>query len=194
MFVQQLRLTGILLCCLLVLVFELFFHLLQCILLFVLFLVFLIGIFWFATNPSMGAGLTLSFIAGLSMIFLPCTLPMAFVIVPMTMGKAPLKGFLMAISFGLGLSVTLSIYGVAVAAAGEFFGLTATTQLMLVIGGAAALLFGLSEIKLIKFRLPSYSGKFPDLTTMPAANSPILGARPPIRSAISMTISASSIR
>lgn len=129
---------------------------------FFLFLIFVIGIFWFIFNPELGAGLSLSFIAGLTMIFLPCTLPMAFVIVPMTMGKAPLKGFLMAVSFGTGLSVTLSFYGVFIAYVGQFLGLTAATQIMLIIGGAASLLFGLSEIGLIKFRLPAYSGKFPD--------------------------------
>ncbi|MCH8050161.1 cytochrome c biogenesis protein CcdA [Patescibacteria group bacterium] len=129
---------------------------------FVLFLIFVIGILWFISNPEMGAGLTLSFIAGLTMIFLPCTLPMAFVIVPMTMGKAPLKGFLMALAFGLGLSITLSFYGIFIAYIGQFLGLTAATQIMLMIGGGASLLFGLSEIRLIKFRLPSYTGKFPD--------------------------------
>lgn len=127
-----------------------------------LFLIFVIGIFMFLTNPEMGVGLSLSFIAGLSMIFLPCTLPMAFVIVPMTLGKAPLKGFLMALSFGLGLSITLSFYGVFIAYIGQFLGLTAATQIMLIIGGGAALLFGLSEVRLLKFRLPSYTGKFPD--------------------------------
>lgn len=129
---------------------------------FVLFIVFVIGIFWFLTNPGLGAGLTLSFIAGLTMIFLPCTLPMAFVIVPMTLGKAPLKGFLMALFFGLGLAITLSFYGVFIAFIGQFLGLTAATQLMLIVGGVASLFFGISEIGLIKFRLPSYTGKFPD--------------------------------
>ena len=129
---------------------------------FVLFIIFVIGIFWFLSNPEMGAGLTLSFIAGLTMIFLPCTLPMAFVIVPMTLGKAPMKGFLMALFFGLGLAITLSFYGVFIAFIGKFLGLTAATQIMLIVGGSASLFFGISEIGLIKFRLPSYTGKFPD--------------------------------
>jgi len=129
---------------------------------FVLFIIFVIGVLWFLTNPEMGVGLSLSFIAGLTMIFLPCTLPMAFVIVPMTLGKAPMKGFLMALFFGSGLAITLSFYGVFIAYIGQFLGLTAATQIMLVIGGSASLLFGLSEIRLLKFRLPSYTGKFPD--------------------------------
>ncbi|MCH7641334.1 hypothetical protein IID22_04000, partial [Patescibacteria group bacterium] len=128
---------------------------------FVLFLVFVVGLFWLATTPEQTVGLTLSFAAGLSMIFLPCTLPMAFVIVPMAMGKNPKKGFLMALSFGLGLTLTLSFYGVFIAALGKILGLTAATQGMLMIGGGAALIFGLSEIRLLKFRLPSYGGNFP---------------------------------
>jgi len=41
-----------------------------------------------------------SFAAGLSMIVLPCTLPLVFVIVPMSMGKGYTKGLLTAIMFG----------------------------------------------------------------------------------------------
>jgi cytochrome c-type biogenesis protein len=129
---------------------------------FVLFLVFVIGLFWLATTPEQTVGLTLSFVAGLSMIFLPCTLPMAFVIVPMTMGRSPKKGLLMAVFFGLGLTLTLSFYGVFIAALGKILGLTKATQAMLMVGGGAAFVFGLAEIGLLKFKLPSYSGKFPD--------------------------------
>lgn len=129
---------------------------------FVLFLVFVVGLFWLATTPEQTVGLTLAFVAGLSMIFLPCTLPMAFVIVPMAMGKAPMKGFLMAVFFGLGLTITLSFYGVFIAALGKITGLTAATQAMLMVGGGAAFIFGLAEIGLLNFKLPSYSGKLPD--------------------------------
>lgn len=130
---------------------------------FVLFLIFVVGLFWLATTPEQTVGLTLSFAAGLSMIFLPCTLPLAFVIVPMTLGKNPKKGFLMALFFGLGLTITLSLYGVFVAALGKTFGLKSDVEVYAVLfGGIAALIFGLSEIGLLKFKLPSYSGKFPD--------------------------------
>ena len=54
---------------------------------FFLFIVFVVGLFWMITTPELTVGLTLSFVAGLSMIFLPCTLPLAFVIVPLTMDK-----------------------------------------------------------------------------------------------------------
>ncbi|MDP3735209.1 MAG: multicopper oxidase domain-containing protein [bacterium] len=130
---------------------------------FALFFVFVIGLFWLATTPQQTVGLTLSFAAGLSMIFLPCTLPLAFVIVPLTLGKNPKKGLFMALSFTLGLTITLSLYGVFIAAAGKAFGLKSDAEVYAVLlGGTAAFLFGLSEIGLLKFRLPSYSGKFPD--------------------------------
>lgn len=130
---------------------------------FFLFIVFVVGLFWMFTNPNLTVGLTLSFVAGLSMIFLPCTLPLAFVIVPLTMGKDPKKGLLMALFFTLGLTITLSLYGVFIAALGKSFGLKSDAEVYAVLlGGIAAFIFGLSEIGLIKFKLPSYSGKFPD--------------------------------
>src|SRR3989344_4368578 len=130
---------------------------------FFLFLVFVVGLFWLATTPEQTVGLTLSFVAGLSMIFLPCTLPLAFVIVPFTMGKDPKKGLIMALTFTLGLTITLSLYGVFIAAVGKTFGLKSDAEVYAVLlGGLAAFIFGLSEVGLIKFKLPSYSGKFPD--------------------------------
>ena len=130
---------------------------------FFLFVVFIVGLFWMFTTPELTVGLTLSFVAGLSMIFLPCTLPLAFVIVPLTMGKDPKKGLIMALTFTLGLTITLSLYGVFIAAVGKTFGLKSDAEVYAVLlGGFAAFIFGLSEVGLIKFKLPSYSGKFPD--------------------------------
>lgn len=128
-----------------------------------LFVVFVVGLFWMFTTPDLTVGLTLSFVSGLSMIFLPCTLPLAFVIVPLTMGKDPKKGLFMALFFTLGLTITLSFYGVFIAAVGRTFGLTSDAEVYAVLlGGIAAFVFGLSEIGLLNFKLPSYSGKFPD--------------------------------
>jgi len=124
-------------------------------------LIFVIGLFFLFATPTLAPGLALAFLAGLTMIFLPCTLPMAFVIVPLTLGKNPKKGFFMAVSFGLGLALTLSFYGVFIAFLGKIIGLSKATQLLLIFGGGTAFIFGLSEIRLLKFRLPAYSGKFP---------------------------------
>jgi len=128
---------------------------------FVLVTIFMIGMFWLASTPGQTVGLTLSFAAGLSMIVLPCTFPLVFVIVPLAMGKKPSRGLMMAVLFGLGLVITLSIYGAIVAWAGQIFGLASVSKWMFLVAGGAALLFGLSELKLIRLTLPSYGGAVP---------------------------------
>jgi len=121
---------------------------------FLLLSITIIGIFWLVTTPGAQAGLIFAYAAGLSMIFLPCTLPLVFVIVPLAMKQSPLKGLTMAILFGLGLAITLSIYGAAVAWVGNYIGMNTLIRWMFGIAGAMAFVFGLSELKLIVLRLP----------------------------------------
>ena len=52
--------------------------------------------------------LVIAYVAGLSMIVLPCTLPLVFIIVPLSMGKGYKKGLAMALLFSLGLVITIS--------------------------------------------------------------------------------------
>jgi len=108
--------------------------------------------------------LAFAYVAGISMIVLPCTLPLVFIIVPFSMGKGFRKGFGMAVLFGLGLAITLAIYGIFVALIGKVIGLDAAiseasivSKVLFMVGGAAALLFGLSELGLLKFELPAYA-------------------------------------
>lgn len=130
---------------------------------FILFSIFVLGMFFIAVSDlEKSAILTLSFVAGLSMIFLPCTLPLVFIVVPLALSGNPKKGFIIALLFGLGLSITLSIYGVAIALLGGWLGLTTATEYMFMIGGAAAFVFGLAELKFIKLKIPGYGGKLPD--------------------------------
>lgn len=135
------------------------------ILAFVLFTVFILGMVYLATNPATTVTATLSYAAGLSMITLPCTFPLVFVIVPMSMGKGYRKGFLMALLFGLGLTVTITVYAVVIALAGSYLGMDRATTIMYVVAGAAALLFGLSELKLIKFQMPTFGKGIPQFIT-----------------------------
>ena len=114
----------------------------------------IIGLLWLA-GAGTGTSLSLSYAAGLSMIFLPCTLPLVFVIVPMSMGETPQKGLLMALLFGIGLTITITLYGIAIAVAGAYVGLDNATRIMFIVAGSAALLFGLSELKLFTIPLPS---------------------------------------
>lgn len=130
---------------------------------FLLFSIFVLGMFFIAVSDlEKSAALTLSFVAGLSMIFLPCTLPLVFVVVPLALKGSPLKGLMIAVLFGLGLSVTLSIYGIAIAYLGGWLGLVTATEWMFTIGGTAAFVFGLAELKFINLKIPGYGGKLPD--------------------------------
>lgn len=115
---------------------------------FVLFSVFVIGLGYIATTPAETVGLTLSYTAGLSMIVLPCTLPLVFVIVPLCMGESYRKGFIMALLFGGGLIITLMMYAIFIALAGSWLGMDQATRIMLLIAGVAAWVCGVDEKKL----------------------------------------------
>ncbi len=128
---------------------------------FLLFTIFVLGMIYLATNPATTVTATLSYAAGLSMITLPCTFPLVFVIVPMSMGKGYKKGFMMALLFGAGLTVTITIYAVAIAVAGSYLGMDRATTIMYVVAGLAAFLFGLSELKLIRFAVPTFGKGIP---------------------------------
>lgn len=124
-----------------------------------LFIVFLGGLTWLSTvgapqTGSLGFILALAYAAGLSMIILPCTLPLAFIIVPMSAGEGYKKGLLMAGLFGLGLTITITIYGILMAFLGQVLGLGAATPVILVLAGIAAYLFGLRQAHIIEVKIP----------------------------------------
>jgi len=102
--------------------------------------------------------LVIAYVAGLSMIVLPCTLPLVFIIVPLSMGKGYKKGLTMALLFSLGLVITITSYGVGIAALGQSASLDQISTVMFLIAGIAAFVFGLSQLKIISLKLPSYSG------------------------------------
>lgn len=117
-------------------------------------------------NGSVGWFL-FSFATGLTMIVMPCTLPLAFVIVPLSMGKGLVKGLGMAVAFGVGIATTLSLYGVAAALLGgiaiDALGadLDSIKNWVYFVAGIFALVFALSEIGLLNFHMPTYSGSAP---------------------------------
>lgn len=127
---------------------------------FILLVIFIAGISWFASIGSFRTTefpvlLALAYAAGLTMIIMPCTLPLIFLIVPMSMGKTYGRGFLMAVLFGLGLTITITFYGAATAWLGQVIGLGRSQTVIIFIAGIAAYLFGLSELKVIRLALPS---------------------------------------
>jgi len=137
----------------------------------VLFGIMVFGLIWFFfLGPSIPVGIgwyAFSFAAGLSMIVLPCTLPLAFVIVPLSMGKGPAKGFGLALAFGAGVTLMLSIYGIIAAIVGEVAigslgaPLEVVKNWMYFAAGSFAFLFALGEIGLLRVRMPSYTGAAP---------------------------------
>ena len=126
----------------------------------ILFIVFLVGIGWFASlgqfsTEHLSFVILLAYAAGLTMIVMPCTLPLIFLIVPMTMGKNYKRGLAMALLFGLGLTLTITFYGIATAWLGQIVGLGRSQIIIISIAGVAAYLFGLSELDVLKFKLPA---------------------------------------
>ncbi|MFB5619750.1 MAG: cytochrome c biogenesis CcdA family protein, partial [Nitrosopumilus sp.] len=135
--------------------------------LFVLFSVFVLGMIYLSTidlvEEQVGATpyaswMLIAYAAGLSMIILPCTLPMVFIIVPLCMGKGYKKGLSIAVLFGIGLIITITAYGIMVALLGQYTGIDQATRVMWFFAGAIAFTFGLSELKLLNLKLPSYAG------------------------------------
>jgi cytochrome c-type biogenesis protein len=129
-------------------------------------LIFVGGIFGITNDTAISAGhelsypswLIISYLAGLSMIILPCTLPLVFIIIPLSMGKGGKKGLLMATLFGAGLTITIMFYGLGIGIIGQTADLDQISIYMFLIAGIAAFLFGLSQLKLFELKLPSYSG------------------------------------
>jgi len=120
----------------------------------ILLIIIVSGLFFLASNTSGTTSALLAYVAGLSMIFLPCTLPLVFVIVPFTMGQTPRKGIIMALLFWLWISITLAMYWVFTAWLWSFLWVDKVTRIMFTIAWLASLLFGLVELKLLKFVIP----------------------------------------
>ena len=71
-----------------------------------------------------------------------------------------LSGQHIALLIWIGLIITLSIYGVIVAWAGQIFGLAKVSKWMFLVAGTAALLFGLG---VVWFSFPSIHAGFEDM-------------------------------
>lgn len=150
----------------------------------VLGIIFLFGLRWVFTlanaNPTTEDNIfyLFDYAVGLTMIFLPCTLPLAFVIVPLAMGKGYARGFGIALSFALGVTITLSFYGAFLGwVGGQVIGQSASAlgnaqtqaqmsaenikNYMYMIAGALGILFAFGDIGLPGFRMPTYGGAFP---------------------------------
>src|SRR3990172_2758587 len=80
-----------------------------------------------------------------------------FIIIPLSMGKGYKKGLTMALLFGAGLTTTITLYGLGVATLGKTTSLDQFSTIMFLIAGISGFIFGLSQLKLITLKMPSYS-------------------------------------
>lgn len=115
-------------------------------------------LFWFS----------LSFISGVMTIFLPCTLPLAYVTVPIAREKRSLRALGMILLFAVGVALILSFYGAAVGAIGGLLlgtfpiaALQAIVPWVYLLGGIFAYALSLGELGLLSLRMPSYAGMSP---------------------------------
>jgi cytochrome c-type biogenesis protein len=73
------------------------------------------------------------------------------------MGKGYKKGLSMALLFGAGLTTTITLYGLGVATIGKTASLDQFSTIMFLLAGIAGFVFGLSQLKLITIKMPTYS-------------------------------------
>lgn len=114
----------------------------------------------------------LALLSGIMTIFLPCTLPLAFVTVPVAREKFMLRSLGMILLFALGVAAALSLYGSAFGALGLFWvglfpgeALHVVIPWVYVLAGLYAYALSLGELGLISLRMPTYAGKGPDFIT-----------------------------
>ncbi len=110
----------------------------------------------------------LSFVTGVMTIFLPCTLPLAFIAIPSSKDRRLLRSLGMILLFTLGVSLILSFYGGVLGALGSalFSGfpvgaMHAIIPWVYLLGGIFAYILSLGELGLISLRMPSYGGTSP---------------------------------
>ncbi|OGZ17608.1 MAG: hypothetical protein A2494_03035 [Candidatus Lloydbacteria bacterium RIFOXYC12_FULL_46_25] len=106
----------------------------------------------------------LSFLIGLSMIILPSALPVALLAVPIATKDGMLRGVSAVLSFGLGVMITLSFYGVLISLIGKaglsFLGLHTEDVLywMYFFSGIFVYILALSEVGILRSSFRSHVG------------------------------------
>lgn len=71
------------------------------------------------------------------------------------------RGIALALLFGAGLTVTLTLWGVIIAAVGGFFGFREVARYISIAGGAVAYVLGLCTLALVRLPLPSGTARLP---------------------------------
>jgi cytochrome c-type biogenesis protein len=117
----------------------------------IIFVFIVISILTYLTNfYNQSIGFSFAYLAGLSMLFLPGTLPLVFFIAPIAMNESPRKGIIMALFFGVGMMITSTVYEAVLIYAGGAMDVLTATVIVVIVGGGWVYVLGLSEIGLIK--------------------------------------------
>jgi len=97
------------------------------------------------------ATLLLAYAGGMAMLLTPCRFPVVLGIVPLCKRGGRAQGLVLATLFGLGLTITQTAWGIAIAAVGDLFGLREIARCLSLMGGVAAYVVGLWTLALIRF-------------------------------------------
>ena len=97
------------------------------------------------------ATLLLAYAGGMAMLLTPCRFPVVLGIVPLCKPGGRAQGLVLAALFGLGLTITQTAWGIAIAAVGDLFGLREIARYLSLMGGVAAYVVGLWTLALVRF-------------------------------------------
>ena len=118
----------------------------------------------YSTGNHGNATLLLTYAGGMAMLLTPCRFPVVLGIVPLCKRGSTGRGLVLALLFGLGLTVTQTLWGVAIAAAGNLLGLREAARYLSLTGGVAAYVFGLSTLSLVRIPVPAFAPRFQPAT------------------------------
>jgi cytochrome c-type biogenesis protein len=109
----------------------------------------------FSMQQYAGVTLLLAYAGGMAMLLTPCRFPVVLGIVPLCKRGSPGRGVTLALLFGAGLTVTQTLWGVAIAGAGEVLGMREAGRYLSMAGGVVAYVFGLSMLALVTIPVPA---------------------------------------
>ncbi|MBI3989203.1 MAG: hypothetical protein HY347_06260 [candidate division NC10 bacterium] len=132
------------------------------------------GLFLLASSEGISTPM-LAYTSGLSMAFLPSTLPSLLIVIPLTVQRGYRKGAVMAALFGMGLAVTQAMYGVLDAHFGRILYLDRVTLGMWGLAGIIAYHVGLMELGLLRRRPRFPSLRVREDTLLPLSLGILLG-------------------
>lgn len=97
----------------------------------------------------------LAYTGGMVMLLTPCRFPVVLAVVPLCKKGSLVQATTRSVVFGAGLVLTQAAWGLAIAAAGEMFGLREVARYLSLLGAGVAYLLGLWALGLVDIPLPS---------------------------------------